>query len=140
MSDEELGEVLVKLDALVKAQSTFEAEALRRARGGAKIPGRKLVRQKGNRVWKEKQPVRINPGDNEMVEMTIKEALELQFGLDAYTESVLLSPAKIEKLEGGNEFASQWAYSPDKGLTMAKTSDKRAEVQPNIERLYGTRK
>ena len=140
MTDEELGEVLVKLDALIQALPTFESEALRRARGGAKIPGRKLVRQKGNRVWKDKQPVQVNPDDDEMVEMTIKDALESQFGLDAYSEPKLLSPAQIEKLDGGNDFASQWAYSPDKGLTLAKESDKRMEVRPNVERLYGTRK
>lgn len=143
MTDEELGEVLVKLDVLVKALPTFEAEALRRARGGAKIPGRKLVRQKGNRVFKDKQPVKANPDDPDddtMVEVTLEDAILEAFGMEAYTDPTLKSPAQIEKLEGGNEFAAQWAYSPDKGLTLAKESDKRMEVRPNVERLYGTRK
>jgi hypothetical protein len=140
LADEELGEVLVKLDALVRAQPTFEAEALRRARGGAKIPGRKLVNQKGNRVWKDKQPIKASEDSDEMIEMTVMDAMLAAFGLEAYTDPAFKSPAQIEKLDKGNDFASQWAYSPNKGLTLAKMSDKRMEVRPNIERLYGVRK
>jgi hypothetical protein len=61
------------------------------------------------------------------------------FGMDAYTVPKVKSPAQIEKMEGGNEFASKWAYSPDKGLTLAPESDKRLEVRPNVERFFGTR-
>lgn len=137
MTDDELGEALIKLKALAQVTASYEQEALRRARGGSKITGYKLVRQRGNREWKEKQPV--SGPDGEMVETSIEDALKEQFGLDAYTDPKLKSPAQIEKLEGGNDFASQWAFSPDKGLTLAPESDKRVEVRPNVERFYGTR-
>lgn len=138
MTDNELGEALIKLNALAQIMSTYQGEALRRARGGAKVPGYKLVRQRGNREWKQNQPVQNSKG--EMVETAIEDALRSEFGLDAYTDPKLKSPAMIEKMDGGNDFASQWCFSPDKGLTLAAESDKRTEVRPNIERFYGTRK
>ena len=138
MTDDELGEALIKLNALSQVMSTYQGEALRRARGGAKVPGYKLVRQRGNREWKQNQPVQNGKG--EMVETAIEDALLSEFGVDAYTDPKLKSPAMIEKMDGGNDFASQWCFSPDKGLTLAPESDKRSEVKPNIERFYGTRK
>lgn len=138
LTDIELGEILEKLKALSTVQTTFESEALRRARRGDKIPGFKLVRKKANRIFKDKQPVK-DAETGEMVETTLETALDRNFGLDAFTEPKLKSPAQIEKLEGGNSFAAQWAYSPDLGLTLAAESDKRMEVRPNVERLYGSR-
>ena len=138
MTDNELGEALIKLNALSQVMSTYQSEALRRARGGAKVPGYKLVRQRGNREWKPNQPVQDSKGM--MVETAIEDALLSEFGVDAYTDPKLKSPAMIEKMDGGNDFASQWCFSPDKGLTLAAESDKRTEVRPNIERFYGTRK
>lgn len=138
LDDNELGEVLQKLKALETVRSTLEAEALRRARRGDKIPGYKLVRQRGNREWKEEQPIE-DPKTGELVTVQFEDAVVEEFGVDAYTDPKLKSPAQVEKLEGGNTFASTWAFSPDRGLTLAPESDKRAEVRPNIERLYGTR-
>lgn len=138
LDDNELGEALGKLTALMQVKSVFEAEALRRARRGDKIPGKKLVRQKGNREWKEKQSIKGD--DGELVEVTLEDSILAEFGTEAYTDPKLKSPAQVEKLSGGNDFAAQWAFSPDKGLTLAAESDKRTEVRPNIERFYGTRK
>ena len=139
LTDEELGEILKKLAAIMQVKTTYESEALRRARSGSKIPGKKLVRQRGNREFKERQPIK-DPKTGEMVETELLDAIENQFGVDAFTDPKLKSPAQIEKMEGGNDFAATWAYSPDKGLTLASESDKRMEVRPNIERFYGTRK
>ncbi|KKL81358.1 hypothetical protein LCGC14_1995520, partial [marine sediment metagenome] len=47
LSNEELGEVLARLEAILVLQPVMEAEALRRARTGDKIKGRKLVRTAG---------------------------------------------------------------------------------------------
>lgn len=135
MSDNELGEALTKLKALAKVMEVYQAEAMRRARGGDKIPGWKLVRKKGNRVWKEKQPIK-DPETGEMVETRLEDAMDLAFGLDCWTEAERKSPAQIEKLAEGNNFASLWAYSPDLGVTIASQSDKRTEVRPNVERFY----
>jgi hypothetical protein len=137
LDDEELGDAITTLTALIQVKATLEAEALRRARGGSKVKGFKLVRQKANRTWKEVQPIENEEG--ELVETKLEDAILDTFGVDAYTDPNLKSPAQIEKMEGGNEFASKWAYSPDKGLTLAPDSDKRVEVRPNVERFYGTR-
>lgn len=137
LTDDELGAILEKLKALATVKETFEREALRRARRGDKIPGFKLVKKKANRTWKEKQA--IKDGEGAMVETTLEEAMDKAFGLDCWTDPSRKSPAQIEKLAGGNDFASLWAYSPDLGLTLAAESDKRLEVRPNVERLYGSR-
>jgi hypothetical protein len=137
LDDDELGQAIMTLNALVQVKSNLEAEALRRARGGSKITGFKLVRQRGNREWKEQLALEI---DGEMTTVQLKDAILEEFGFeDAYTEPKLKSPAQIEKVDGGNDFASKWAYSPDRGLTLAPESDKRVEVRPNVERLYGSR-
>lgn len=139
MTDDELGQALTKIKAIETLKETFEREALRRARAGDRIPGWKLVRKKANRTWKEKQPVRNPDNPDEMVETTIEDAARAAFGMEAYSDPKLKSPAQIEKLDGGNDFASHWAYSPDQGLTLAAESDKRMEVRPNIERVRATR-
>ena len=138
LDDAELGAILDKLKALETVKSTFEAEALRRARRGDKVPGYKLVKKKANRTWKEKQPIK-DADSGEMVQVTLEEAMDRAFGLECWSEPKRLSPAQIEKLDGGNSFAALWAYSPDLGLTLAAESDKRLEVRPNVERMYGSR-
>lgn len=134
MSDDELGLALTKLKALKTVTEVYEREALRRAKLGVKISGWKMVRKKGNRVWKEQQPIR--EGDGEMVPTTLEEAMDRAFGLECWTEPERKSPAQVEKMDGGNDFASLWAYSPNLGLTLAAESDKRMEVRPNVERFY----
>ncbi len=137
LTNEELGEVLSKLEAILMLQPIMEAEALRRARSGDKVPGRKLVRKKANRKFKEVMALPDPDDADEMVETKLEDAIMEQFGLDAYTDPKMRSPNQLEDLDGGSEFTAKWAYSPDKGLTLAKTSDKRVEVRPNIERIRG---
>lgn len=138
LDDIELGDILKKLAAIKAVQVTFESEALRRARGGDKIPGYKLVRKMGHREWKDAQPIK-NPDTGEMVSISFVAAVLAEFGVDAYTDPKAKSPAQVEKLEGGSDFASLWAFKPDNGLTLAQNSDKRIEVRPNIERFRGVR-
>lgn len=136
LTDTELGEVLQRLKAIDSVKSTFEQEALRRARNGDKLPGFKLVRKKANRAWKEKQAMKeANTG--EMIQIEFEDAVIEEFGEEAYEPRKVRSPAQIEKLDGGKEFASTWAYKPDLGLTLAAESDKRPEVLSNMERLRG---
>ena len=137
LSDEELGEVLVKLAAIAVLQPVLEAEAFRRARQGDAIPGYKLVRKKANRKFKESMAFPDPDDADTMIEVKLEDAIEDKFGLDAFTEPKLKSPNQIEDLEGGGEFAATWGYSPDNGLTLAKNSDKRVAVRPNIERVRG---
>lgn len=140
LSDEELGAALVKLDALEALKPVLQAEALRRARQGDRIPGRKLVRKKANRVFKDTMALPSPDDADEMIEVKLEDAATSEFGLDAYAEPKLKSPAQLSDLEGGKEFVSQWAFTPDNGLTLAGLKDKRPEVKPNIERLRGRAK
>ena len=137
VSDEELGALLVKLDAIEALKPVLAAEALRRARQGDKIPGRKLVRKGGNRIYKTSMAQPDPDNADETIEVKLEDAALKEFGVDAYGDPTLRSPAQMEKLDGGVEFASKWAFKPDNGLTLAKDSDKRAEVRPNIERVRG---
>lgn len=138
LDDEELGAVLAKLEAIITLQSVMEAEALRRARAGDRIPGRKLVRKKSNRQFKEVMALPDPDDADTMVEVTLEKAIVAQFGLNAYGEAKMRSPNQLEALDGGSEFTAKWAYTPDNGLTLAKSSDKRVEVRTNIERARGT--
>ena len=137
LTDDELGELLIKLDAIEALKPVLQAEALRRARQGSKIKGRKLVVMRANRVFKETMPIPDPDDADETIEITLFDAIMETFGLEAYAEPKIRSPNQIESLEGGKEFASRWAYSPIKGLTLAAESDKRREVRPNIERIIG---
>ena len=71
------------------------------------------------------------------VVVKLNDAIVNKFGLEAYSEPKLKTPAQLEKMSGGRDFAKMWAYKPDAGLTLAAESDKRVEVRPNIERLRG---
>lgn len=135
LTDDELGDLLLKLDAIEALKPVLQAEALRRARQGSKIKGRKLVVMRANRIFKETMPISDPDDADETIEITLLDAIMEKFGLEAYAEPKIRSPNQIESLEGGKEFASRWAYSPNKGLTLAAVSDKRREVRPNIERV-----
>lgn len=137
LNNEELGGVLAKLDAILMLQPVMEAEALRRARTGDKILGRKLVRKKSNRQFKEVMALPDPADADNMIEVKLDDAIVEKFGLDAYNEAKLRSPNQLESLDGGSEFTAAWAFTPDAGLTLAKNSDKRVEVRPNIERVRG---
>lgn len=140
LTDIELGVLLDRLDAIKAFQPVLEQEALRRARQGDKIPGRKLVRKKANRIYRDMILATDEFDPDLTVEIKLNDAIMGKFGLNAYSEPKVKTPAQIEKMPGGKDFAKQWAYKPDAGLTLAAESDKRVEVRPNIERLRGPAK
>lgn len=117
LSGDEIGDLIVKLDQIEKYLSGLKAEAYKRAMAGEAVKHFKLVRQKANRTWKAGG----------------EEAIRAAFGDAALTEPKLKGPAQIEKLEGGKTLVSRWAYTPDKGLTLAPLSDKRDAVKPHLE-------
>lgn len=136
LTDVELGGLLDKLEAIEVLKQPMQAEALRRARQGDQIPGRKLVRMRSNRIFHESRAIASLTDADEMIEITIDDAVRETFGMEGYSDPKLLSPAQIEKLDGGKDFASQWAHKPDRGLTLAAKSDKRKEVKSHIEAAY----
>lgn len=124
LTNDELGAVLRKKDAIIGYFSKLEWEAFKRARAGSEVPGCKLVRKTSVRVWKDKA----------------REALIKQYGKDAYAPSVLLTAPAAEKAlkdRGGKKFVKQWAYKPDAGLTIAAVSDKREAVHLTGEEHFG---
>jgi Protein of unknown function (DUF2800) len=74
------------------------------------------VQKKANRVWRKE------------AEFFLYE----EYGDAAYNTS-LKTPAMMEDLPDGKKFAAQYAYSPDAGLTLAPSSDKRVEVKSSLE-------
>ncbi len=137
LTDDELGGILDKLKAISTVQDTFEDEALSRVRSGHKIPGYKLVRMKSNRALRETMAVDDPDNADERIVVKLEDAIYEEFGFDAYTEPKLRSPNQIESLDGGKDFTNIWAYTPEKGLTIAPISDKRREITPTIERFRG---
>ena len=115
---ETLGRNIEKIKFIAKMLPAYQEAAFKKALTGEKIWGQKLVDQIGNRAFNDKAE---------------EEAIKL-FGEAAY-ERKFKGPAGIEKLEGGKAFVAQYAYKPQKGLTLAPSSDKRKEQKPLMDRL-----
>jgi hypothetical protein len=102
------------------AAAAANKTAYERMQAGVAIPGYKLVSGKANRIWK---------ADAE------KEAVA-RFGDRAFEPKELKSPASIEKLPLGKDFAAQYAYKPDVGLVVAKATDGRKTVDNKVKSLF----
>ena len=138
LDDNELGELINKIDALEGMKPGLEAEALRRARDGAKIPHRKLVRKQAKRQFRTEMALPHPTNPDERIVVKYDDEVVEKFGADAYQEAKLRTPPMLESsVEGGKEFVSKWAFTPDEGTTLAKSSDRRSEVLPNIQQLRG---
>jgi hypothetical protein len=136
LNDDELGDVITKLKALIKALPKFEEESFVRARRGKKIRGLKLVRKKANRIPKESMQI-LNEDTGEEETIIYEDAVLEEFGDDAYKPREFKTPPQLEKLPGGTKFVAKWAYTPDTGLTMAPESDSRDEVEVSGEEFFG---
>jgi Protein of unknown function (DUF2800) len=131
MSDQALGDELTKIKTiLLPREDILKAEAFRRAMNGSAIPGWKLVYMLGKRIWKASMPVKVGEKD---VIVTSTEALTAMFGERAWEPRKLLSPAKLEELPEGKQFAKQWAMKPQTGLTLAAESDRRQAQKSEMD-------
>lgn len=128
MDVETLSKVLIGGKIIDSWYKDVVAHAHERAMAGDKIPGKKLVKNEGNRVW-------IAP---ETVEKTMKKKYPLilskpkkpQLLPVAQLEAVLkkeykLKPKNVDKLIG-----HMWE-KPDKGLKLVDESHKSPSVEPN---------
>lgn len=120
LSNEKIGYYLDLVDKVKIVEKAMKTLAFQRAQAGQKIPGRKLVMSKANRVWKDEAET----------------ALVAEYKEQAFAPKELLSPAQIEKLPRGAEFAAQYAFKPPAGMTLAPESDKRAEVNTDTKSLF----
>lgn len=137
LSAEELGDMIALMEVIVTVQERLEQEAFARACTGESIKNRKLVHKKSNRIFKDHIVETIEEEGKPPVEIIIKldDAINLNFGMDAYSTPSLKSPAQIEKLPSGADFVARWAYKPDTGLTLAPMSDPRTPAAPLMNRF-----
>jgi hypothetical protein len=114
LSDESLGRSYQYVQAAKFYLKAMEDETFNRLNRGREVDGVKLVHKKANRVWKDKAAV------------LFKE----QFGDDAFTKPELLSPAAMAEISpAAKALVTEWAYTPESGLTVALETDKRLGVK-----------
>jgi hypothetical protein len=92
-------------------------------RGGAEIPGYKLVRTVGNRKWT----------DESDVEMVLDAFLPE--GASIYAPRKLVSPAQAEKLlaKGDRDIVTKLAHKPDTGTALMPSSDARPSIVSTVD-------
>ena len=112
---------ILDLGEVFKMQyKAVQSAALARAEKGTNIPGWKIVKAYGNRVFK-----------------TGAEAAAVKlFGIKAYPEPKLLTPAQIEKLPKGEAFARRWAHAADTGHKLVQAGDARSEQGPKQKSMF----
>ena len=125
LSNEQLGRFLDLFDRAKIVATAAGQAAFKRIQGGGRVPGRKLVPARANRVFHEEL-------DGEAVTVAAKG----MFGADAFVRPALKSPAQMEELPGGTNFVQRWAYKPDAGLTLAPNKDARPEVSRDTKALF----
>lgn len=115
MSDPGLDAQYPLISAVKFYLKALEEETYNRQVHGKLFVHSKLVHKKANRVYK--------PGAREVLEVALgKENL--------YDPPDFKSPAEVEKLGGpAKKLVHEWAYTPESGLTIAETSDKRVAVK-----------
>lgn len=101
------------VEAVKHYLKALEAETYNRLLHGKEFTHSKLVHKKANRVWK--------PGAEDVLKLHTKEI---------YTAPEMKSPAEVEKLGGDiKKLVHEYAFTPESGLTVATTSDKRVAVK-----------
>lgn len=114
LSDDSLGRSYQYVQAVKFYLKAMEEETFRRLNIGGDVPGTKLVNKKANRVYRPEA----------------KDKFAEQFGMEAYTQPELKSPAEMEKIgPAAAKLVKEYAYSPNTGLTVALASDKRVGVK-----------
>ena len=120
LTNDEVARYLDLLDVVKIAGRAAEHTAFVRAEAGHKIANRKLVRARSNREWREGE------------EAQVKKAL----GKKAMSKPELLSPAKAEKLPGGEKVVTRYAFKPDKGRTLVRADDPRPSVAEDNKSMF----
>ena len=117
VTNELLGMILAKIDAVRSALNDYEAEALKRATAGGTIPGQKLVYgNKGRRRWSNPEAASLD--------------MELLLGDGAYKPREPISPTEAEKLLKKDTYAplAQYVVQGEARLQLVAADDRRKEV------------
>lgn len=122
LTDEDLADLLEKADLIKGWIAAVAGEAYRRAEGGAKVPGWKLVQKRAVRKW---------AGDPDDIAKQLTMLLPLE--AEDILETKLRSPAQVEKLLPKSERADLKAFivAESSGTTLARETDRRSEVAPS---------
>jgi len=125
MLPEKLVEVMKFAPDLKTWLKSVEEEAFRQAERGVSIPGYKLVKRLGNRVWKDEAN-------------SAQKLLEV-FGDQVLQKPRLKSPAQLEALKISKQLVATMTDRPEKGLTLVENDDKRDAVAPPlaIDTVFG---
>lgn len=115
LTNEEVGHLLNLGDIFGPVKKAVTQMATARAEKGQTIPGYKLAKGMSKRAFREgaEEAAIEDYGENQV-----------------FTESVMISPAVMEKLPMDKKFTAKWASKTDGGLTLAKDADTRAAVTP----------
>jgi hypothetical protein len=118
MEDAALGRDYNLIQAIKFRIAAVEKEVEKRWMVGREVPFAKLVNKRSNRVWK--------PG--------AEPAIIARVGVkDAYTEPKLKTPAAIEEMgKTGKDLATEFAYMPFNGYSIARADDPRMAVKPEL--------
>ena len=117
---EQIGRALAAIPLLEAWMKAIHEHAYETANAGTPIPGFKLVRKTGNRVWKNEAAAR----------MMLEEMLPT--GVSPFTEPKLISPAQAEKKLDviGKARVDTLTEKPDAGTALVPESDKRPVFLP----------
>jgi hypothetical protein len=121
LTNEQVGRFLELFDVAKIVAKQANLTAFNRLQAGGQVPGRKLVKAKTNREWKE----------------DADQALRDNFGDKALTKPKLKSPAAIEKLPKGASFTARYAFKPDGGQTVASDQDSRPVIAGGVREMFG---
>ncbi len=120
LTNDQVARYLDLIDVLKIASKAANHTAFVRAEAGHKIPGRKLVKARSTREWREG------------ADAEIKKAL----GAKAMSKPKMLSPAKVEKMTGGEKLCARHAFKPDKGRTLVRADDSRMAVTEDTKSMF----
>jgi len=125
LSNEQLVQIKKASDLFKKWLKAVDAEALRRARAGDKLPGLKLVEGRKNRKWQREEEA-LN-----LLKSFISE--------EAYTTKII-TPAQAEKKlkerKIDKNVLNEFIYKPQGEPVLANENDKRKELKLNAEEEF----
>jgi hypothetical protein len=124
LSEIDISDLLEKCGLIEDGIRAIRMEAYNRVAGGTKIPGWKLVAKRAIRKWSNEDPATIAGA----LLLTFEELDEAQI-----VEKKVKSPAQVEKLlpKALRADLAALVTKTSSGTTLARESDRRAEVEPS---------
>ena len=134
LNNAQVGRFLDLLDVAKIAGNAAGKTGFGFAMAGERVPGRKLVKVKSNRVWKDDAEAELREKFG-MKAYMLMHPLVLKLPAKEAT-GLLKSPSEIDKLPEGKKMTARYAFKPDKGLTLAREDDARMAVKKDVKALF----